>query len=358
MRNINLQADVQDGSLLMIRLAEEGNRWTALACVDAASGDRRRLLTPVRVQGGNHNLAWSEATQKEAAKQTLNLRNKIAALDRLALVSTRFSEHFSAARVFVFGDIAEGERESWWFCQQVLRLIEEYMDRMVIAQVDYDQRRLHPNMSGILDSMDFATSHEPSAMATVVSFQTILKYVRPPGIALTWGVKGAGHLGSRIIRLIAGRAWHVYVAERLPDRQSAIAQLDNVSIVDGDVIANVSADAIIFAADSGSLNMHVANVIAANERVAVFGGPEAGLDRHINAIQKLALADKWFVPSVLCGSLGLVSNLEEVLNHPLDIDAQAHRLESIVSVMAEQAYVRHVPFHEICSMVLRGIESI
>jgi glutamate dehydrogenase/leucine dehydrogenase len=195
-------------------------------------------------------------------------------------------------------------------------------------------------------------------MATVVSFQTILKYIRPPDVALAWGVKGAGHLGSRIIRLIAGRARHVYVAERLSDRQSEIAELDNISIVESDVLANVSADAIIFAADSGSLNMHVANVIAANECVGVFGGPEAGLDRHVNAIQKLALAGKWFVPSVLCGSLGLVSNLEEVLNHPLDIEAQAHRLEFAVSAMAEQAYVRHIPFHEICSMVLRGIESI
>jgi hypothetical protein len=358
MKRIIMQSEIRRNSLRTKTFAEQGNRWSALFCADVSSSDQALLLTPIRIQGSDPRLVSSRPHLEDILKQTINLRNKITALDRLQLVSTELSRNFAAARLFVFGDISEGEREDWWFCRQALRLLQDCTGRAVIAQVDYDQRRLHPIMSGIFDSIDFATKHEPAVISTVVCFRTIVEHARPPDDALAWCVKGAGQLGGRIIRRVAPGAQHVYVAERIPGRQLEVASLPGVSIVSDLALAGVSADTLVFAADSGSLNMQVAKMIAVNERLAAVGGPEAGLDRCVNAIQTITAAGKSFVPSVLCGSLGLISNLEEVLNHPLDIAAQADRLQSVVRAMVVRAADLHIPFHEICGLVLRGVESI
>ena len=339
-----------------MRFIDYTGRWAALVCTDINPIYHTRLLMPIRIQIGNASSAFGELMEAEIVRQTLNLRNKIAGLDRLRLAATIFKENFSAARIFLFGNPCKGEQEDWCFCRQVLRTVQDYTQRAVVSQLDYDQRRLHPTVNSILDSIEFATAHQPSAVATVTCFRTVLRCLGVRQERTSWGVKGAGDLGSRIVRCIANDAQAIFVAEILSDRRAEMAQLANVSLIGSSDLLSVPADAVIFSADFGSLNAFTAHKIAVNSHIRIVGGPEAGLDRDRSAMYSLAASGKWFIPSVLCGSLGLVSNLEEALGHSIDLQDQTRKLAHAVGVMADQAMDRHIPFHEVCRSVLQGID--
>lgn len=354
MHGIRISSGDLGTSLIALNFTDQSGRQAAVACIDRSPSDDALLLTPVRVMSNDWRMALSTQMIDSAARQTVNLHNKIAALDRLHLAPTEFSKAFAACRVFAFGDIIEEELEGWAFCKKVLELLSNVTNRGVVAQVDYDQRRLHPTMGDTLDSIDFATKHEPSAVATTTCFQAALQYARPLSGPYAWAVKGAGQLGGRIIKGVASDSRHTFVAERIPDRQLKVSLLSRVSLVSSDDFERSPAEAMVFAADSGSLNSRTARAIAANEYVTVVGGPEAGLDHCVEAIQTLANSRKIFMPSVLCGSLGLVSNLEEALGHSIDLPSQVKQLRSVVEKMAAYASKESTPFHEACAQVLRG----
>jgi glutamate dehydrogenase/leucine dehydrogenase len=206
----------------------------------------------------------------------------------------------------------------------------------------------------MLDSIDFQTKHVPSAVATVVCFRSILHRVGVAPADAIWVVKGAGAVGGQIIRQVAAKCRRVYVNERLEERREALSQLPNVKMVSGEAMVELQAHAVVFAADSGSLSLDVAHALADNDSVTAVGGPEAGLDRNLEAVRALAAKGKWFVPSVLCGSLGLVSNLDECLGIRPDLEAYARTLEARVANMVDRADSMGRPFHQLCGDILEG----
>jgi len=144
-----------------------------------------------------------------------------------------------------------------------------------------------------------------------------LHYGISQATGLKWAVKGAGQVGSRVIHRVLPEAQRIYVSDQSPERRSLLQEHASVTIVPSSEIADSPADALIFAADSGSLDVTAARNIAGNRHILACGGPEAGLDHDGAAIEIVASAGKYYVPSVLCGSLGLISNLEEILGSPL-----------------------------------------
>lgn len=344
----------RQGDFTVLWVVDACRQLAALICAAGPLDDRRALLSPVRIIVGNYRHASSGRESLNAVRQTESLRRKINAIDRLGLVSTKFADQFSAARLFVFCASAQDGVSRWQFAERALRLIRERIGCRIVVQLDYDQRRLHPELSGMLDSIDFQTKHSPSATASVVSVRTIL---RCKGIAerdSIWAIKGAGEVGSRIVAAVEPGVRRVYVAERLQQRRALMEQLPCVAIVDSNQLAHMQTHVLLFAADAGSLNMDVARAVAANRSIVVVGGPEAALDRGVEGITLLAAAGKCFVPSVLCGSLGLISNLQEILGNVTSLSVQSQRLASIVERMAFEAVDRGLPFHEICLAVLQG----
>src|SRR6266536_2046221 len=347
-----------NGNLRVLTITEPRSLWAAVFCGSMESGSGKRLLTPVRFHAGDIELVHSEPARNELIRQTLNLNRKIAAIDRLRLTDMEFAKHFDGSRLFLYGDISRCAGEGLEFSHQALELLRRRIGRQMIAQIDYDQRRLHPNLGAMLDSIDFQTKHSPSAVATVVCFHTILQRVGVVPTDVTWMVKGAGAVGGRIVKQVAATCRGVYVQERLEERREALLSLPNVTVVSGEAISKVRADAVVFAADSGSLSLDVAHALAVNGSVAAVGGPEAGLDHNLQAVQSLTARGKWFVPSVLCGSLGVVSNLEECLGIEPNLEVYARRLESRAAVMADRDVSTGRPFHQLCLDMLEGRPAV
>ncbi|MGE5830132.1 MAG: hypothetical protein ACM30G_17485 [Micromonosporaceae bacterium] len=287
-------------------------------------------------------------------QQTENLQRKLRSLDRLGLSDVMFSEQFAGARIFIVGDAADGEAEGWAFANDVLRIGREFVGSEMVAQIDYDQRRLHPHLSGALDSIDFKTKHDPSALATSICFGTVLSRSGYSPEESEWLVMGAGELGRRIIGQAARATRLVHVVERLADRMEAVCRPGSVVPADPQLWPDLPIRAVVFAADSGSLTVEIARRLAANCRVAAVGGPEAGLDHNSAALAALTGAGTEFVPSVLCGSLGLVANLEEILGRTMDLPAAGRRLTEVVEAMLDRGRDLKMPFHEVCMGVLGG----
>lgn len=340
-------------SASIVEVAHPSGRWAGLICIADGTAADKTLLTSVRLTparpGGD--LAGLRA---DVLRQTGNLQSKLRSLDRLELSMVTFAERFTAARIFIAGDAAEGEAEGWAFGHDLLRLAEESAGIKVVAQTDYDQRRLHPHLGGALDSIDFKTKHEPSALATFVCFSTVLGRLGHVLRESAWLVKGAGELGRRIIEQAARSVSKVYVVERLADRLEAVSRPGLVLPADPERWPDLPTRAVVFAADTGSLTVEIARRMAANRLVAAVGGPEAGLDHSPAALEVLTRARVAFVPSVLCGSLGLVANLEEILGLATDLPAHGKRLTHVVDAMLDAAEASDTPFHEVCMGVLSG----
>jgi hypothetical protein len=354
METLRLDAE-KEGHLTLLSVVEPGTPWTAIACLDLTRPEGR-ILIPTRVHMAPH--VEIPHLRAELLRQTGNLQTKIVALDRLRLAPTRFARCFSAARLFIIGDTAKGGADGWRFCRSVVDLLADYANRPIVSQVDYDQRRLHPHLVSVLDSFDFATKHEPSAVGTLMCYRTVLEQIGVRNNEISWGVKGAGQLGGRIIRKIAPDAQTVYVAERTLVRRCALADVPNVMIVPSASLPHAPAKAMVFSADTGTLNVRVARAIAQNRRVRIVGGPEAGLDHDHAALRVLEASGIWFIPSILCGSMGLVSNLEEALGHSVDLNSQASQLQRVVADMAVRSITSGRPFHKVCRALLSGAERL
>lgn len=322
-----------------------------IAAFDRAVGPGRTYLAPIRwidtaaraseVQGPRSPLL------DDLRRQAVNLRSKIRSMDKLGLSTIRFSEKFAAARVFICTSRAS-DSSVWNLGRRFLEEVGAAMNERVVSQVDYDQRRKHPDLGSALESIDFKTKHEPSAIATIAAFDCILQR---NGILLRdsrWSVRGVGDLGIRIVRLLVQRGVRsVHAFDIDPQRTRPLLSVPEVKVcaseeefLASDVHAQVSA------AEAGWLSMSVAERIVSSRTLIAFGGPEAGLDRNSEAIRLATSTGKTFIPSMLCGSLGLVSNMIEVLGQDEDLADQEQRLRALVGRIASLAAEKNVHFHQ------------
>lgn len=312
--------------------AVDGRGWRIVACLGTRSQDQSHYLMPVRVVDPE-GTAWegpSEATVAQLVNQTLSLGRKLLAVDRLQLSTVKFAERFAPARLLLSIPPGADREAQWVFIRSVLPEIERMSGINLVTQIDYDQKRMHPHIGGMLDTIDFAIKHDPSAAATAISFFEILQM---RGVQLEqsrWCVTGVGDLGGRIVRwLTAAGVEHVYVHDYSKERLAQATSSPIVTALSREETKLIPCHAHVMSADH-SFADDLAEAWAKQKSVIAVGGPEAGLDGFESARRILGRAGKEFVPSVLCGSLGLVTNLEESLAIEPDLEELERRLRITV----------------------------
>jgi hypothetical protein len=311
-------------------------------------------VVPVRVLEGVADSDRDDSSTAEVVTQTERLGHKIAALDTLSVSDVQFARQFAPGRVFVVGPNAPTSPDAWRLGEATLQAIATTTGMRLVSQTDYDQRRLHPYLGGILDALDFETKHDPSASATVVAFEEVLGASHRSLGDARIGLRGLGDLGSRIARMLTDRGAQVFASDIDASRFDAFDSCSRLVETNPHDLDLEPCDAHIFCANSGSLSVPRAERLLQNASLRAVGGPEAGLDRSTDAQSLVAGRSIDFVPSMLCGSLGLVANLEEILGHVTESADREDRFRSVVRRIVYLAGARVIPFHAACYAILTG----
>jgi glutamate dehydrogenase/leucine dehydrogenase len=74
-----------------------------------------------------------------------------------------------------------------------------------------------------------------------------------------------------------------------------------------------------------------------NPRLIVMGGPEAGLDSQKRILKAFTRKGVHFMPSFLCGAMGLVSNLSEIAGKRISLFKQERTLVAHVRSVLRSA---------------------
>jgi hypothetical protein len=329
----------------------------ALVCALEPRPGQTHFLMPVRLfEGGDAQLAVAPTVSSgKIEAQTLGLLAKIRAIDNLRLSDVRFGDRIAAARMYIN---AASEEAAWDFAREAVRGLQDQLGLAVASQIDYDQKRMHSTLGSVLESIDFAVRHDPSAIATTIAYEKLLL---GSGLALgdaVVAVTGVGDLGSRIVkRFLADGVGRMLVADRDAERRGAVAALPRVEEVPMSEVARAAANAQVLSADN-SFTDEIGALWAATPTLIAVGGPEAGLDRFTEARRRLAEAGKEYVPSVLCGSLGLVSNLEESLGVMPDMDKMIVKYGKLIDAVIAHMRDANIGFSDACEAVLNGDVAI
>lgn len=320
------------------------NAMTAVLAFAEKIGERsRRVLTPIRLISNQPSLSFLFA---EALRQARNLKMKIRVVDALRLSSDRFATQFNVGRFLFSHEEALADEAAWQLIARCGKLVEQHLGVALITQPDYDQRQYHRVLGGMLDLIDFKTAHEPSAIGTAACFTTLLKHFGEPR-GMSFGIIGLGNLGSRILDHLRSRTEaEILVCETDPVKSAAACRVSGVVAVPFERILSAPLNGIVFCANSGSLSDATASALAQNPHLFAAGGPEAGLDYNKRAVHGLTSAGKHFVPSVLCGAMGLVANLNEINDKASDVDQMKSTLEACVASLAVRAQLSGVCFHQ------------
>lgn len=307
------------------------------------------ILTSIRMI--NHNATNKDGPPTSIVnnlkRQTKNLHNKIKVLNSLKLSNVDFSKLFTAGRVFCIAGEEIDSKILWELTGQCINILQDTLNVKIVNQPDYDQMKYHDFLGGVLDNIDFQTKHTPSTIGTVTAFCEVLKLNSVNIKNSRWGIIGAGNLGSRII-------------ERLHDKQvkeisvydidkSKLENLINFNIKAYQSIEEMlenKLDAIVFCANSGSLTSEIAFKCSEKPELIAVGGPEAALDRNEKNLDVLSKKKINFVPSLLCGVMGLVSNLEEIIGEEVMLDKQTEKLIEHIHIVTKNAKEKDISFHE------------
>ena len=325
--------------------------FKAIVCAVEPSAEMMRYVMPVRIadseQGG------ADLFARSIRDHTIGLQVKINGIDNLCLSECKFGRSFGAARmVVVTPDPAEDD--AWHFARKAVHDLQSRLRVPVVSQIDYDQKRLHVALGATLDSIDFAVRHDPSAIATTESYIALLAFKGIDIGTASFSVTGIGDLGGRLVRrLVDLGAAEVVIADRDPKRFTQFATLPTVRPVAMEEVAHAPCHAHILSADK-SFNDSIGAAWAKNVATVVVGGPEAGIDRFKESRALLASHGKEFVPSVLCGSLGLVSNLEEALGIRPDLGMMCNKFRRLMTVLTDRMEQRDVGLATACEELLQG----
>lgn len=279
------------------------------------AGEDRIMLASVRhVRDKAASAHKSPEHLGVALEQALTLDRKLARLDLLALSDISISESFFAGRLLVVSDANIPEADVWEFANLCLQTFRERVYPHLLTQPDYDQMHAHHFLIESRSSMELKTKHNPSASGTIATFQVILDAYLGRGTQVSWAIFGVGEIGRRITERLAKNPLNTIFAYDIDSRKlDPFRNSNRVKACSRNEWLNGNPDAVIFAANSGSLTETLAKALGRNNRLLVFGGPEAGLDAQYRSPNLLATKRIHFVSSFLCGGLGLVCNLSEVL---------------------------------------------
>jgi hypothetical protein len=220
---------------------------------------------------------------------------------------------FTAGRVLILskGDISEAD--AWKFVEECIKIFREQISPTIVTQPDYDQMYAQQFIRESASILELKTKHDPSAIGTVAAFKALLQKYIKTAAPIRWGVLGVGHLGSRIVNLIANDFGTVFAYDKNKAKLEQFKGSSQIRACSYKEWLNTNPQAIVFAGNSGSLTETMLKTIIKNPQLVVLGGPEAGLDGCPQMLDTLTKNRIHFMPSFLCGSMGLISNLSEII---------------------------------------------
>lgn len=276
--------------------------------------------------------------------QTKNLKKKLITLNKLDISENKFSDIFAAGRIFSY---FYDEELAWNRVSTCLDILKGEIGKEIIYQPDYDQMKFHKELGGILDNIDFKTKHVPSALGTITAYSSILSKLEIPLKDSKWAIVGVGNLGGIIVKeLIKRDVKQILIYDKELEKLETFKNNENIVICDSiEQLCEKRINSIIFAANSGSLNNEITQTLAKNTSIILFGGPEAALDRSSENINELTSKKKIFIPSLLCGALGLISNLEEVMRKNEDFEKKLIKLTTFIENIYDIAQKNNENFH-------------
>lgn len=281
---------------------------------------------------------------KDLVFQTKNLKKKLITLDKLDISEDKFSDVFAAGRVFSY---FYNEELAWNRVANCLDILKGEIDKDIIYQPDYDQMKFHEELGGVLDNIDFKTKHVPSALGTIAAYCSILSKLEIPLEDSTWAVVGVGNLGGNIVKeLIKRNVKKIFIYDKELKKSEVFKNNRNIVICDSiEKVCQEKTNTLIFAANSGSLNNETTQTLEKNSSLIIFGGPEAALDRSVENINTLTSSRKVFIPSLLCGALGLISNLEEVMKKNTNMENKLIKLSTVIENIYDLSKKKNEIFH-------------
>ncbi|HKO57753.1 MAG TPA: NAD(P)-binding domain-containing protein [Thermoanaerobaculia bacterium] len=280
-------------------------------------------------------------------RQAKNLEQKLQLIDALDLCRVPITKEFRTARAFVLAPESARSSHAWTLAADLWKHVTQSENVRVVTQPDYDQMEFAHHWVGLLDCPSFHTKHVPSAVATVDTYTSVLGTLLPARDAPTISVIGVGELGGRICDAFLNAGNPVIAFDIDPRRCEPFANRKGFSAAPSvrDALTSGAA-ATVFCARANSLSVSVARILARTGGTLCVGGPEAGLDRNAQALRVLRDGRIHFIPSVLCGSLGLAANLEEVLGVHVDLERARLRLADHVAAVIREMHLRNELFDE------------
>jgi hypothetical protein len=294
-----------------------------IAIPNEAKSNRQIILASVRhikyasVSAGQFNSFVSEAWA-----QAQNLNRKLRWLDLLNLADLEITRFFTAGRILVISGRTIPDLEAWNFASACIQSLRKRTLRTIVTQPDYDQMYALISLRSSGSTIDLKTKHNPSVVGTIAAFQVILRAYIADSKLVSWGIWGVGNLGSRIINRLAHSSGSIFAYDIDVSKLEPFRRFNNVRICSYRQWLRASPHAVIFAAHSGSLTGSISAELLKNKHLLVLGGPEAGLDGRRQTIDKFTDKGIHYVPSLLCGSMGLVSNLCEILDKSTSVATQ------------------------------------
>lgn len=289
----------------------------------------------------NEYLAVSAATQ-----QAHRLQEKLGALDKIGLSEISFSRTFRGCRLMILSSSAPLEL-AWSVGLERLLEYSLHTQTVFYSQPDYDQMAALPEVKRTLGTPLRKSRHWPSALGTLVIFSEVLVGEGRSLDSVRAGIVGVGNLGKRIADGLLDRGIReLALCDRRIEALLPFTGRSDVVIAPFEDLPDMNLDALILAADTGTLSSELAqNLATHNGRLLAVGGPEAGLDTAYAAIKILIDAGIIFLPSFLCGAMGLCANLEEALGIVTSNKAKLDAITVVVRETLKVALESRLPFH-------------
>lgn len=283
-----------------------------------------------------------------ASRQAKNLIRKVAMLSAFFPGGRNYSTDFSVGRLLVIRSDGIPEERAWEFAGTVIARAEQTLDLRAISQPDYDQRMYQHTFARYYDALPLQAIHDPTARGTILAFAAACELSELRLSESKLGILGMGNLGSRIAsRLLLMGVPHIIIYDTDKSRLLQYHNQKGYQIVTSDSqLCEAGPRALILSAHSGSLSRAFARTISRTKEVRVVGGPEAGLDGDISAVRIIERAGLHFVPSMLCGALGLAATLEESVGASIHLPNMEARLVGFLARVAREAAASGTLFHQ------------
>jgi len=309
----------------------------------------QRLILPVRVLPTMYDTLNSESSRlcTVASKQAKNLVRKVATLSLLFPGERKYSTDFGAGRLLIIRADNVPEKIAWEFAGAVILQTEQILGLRVVSQPDYDQRLYHHTYTRYYDALPLQVVHNPTARGTVLSFAAACKVSGIQFSNSKFGILGMGNLGSRIGRKLLDQGVpQIIIYDKDESRLRSYSRKKGYKVARSrNELCEIGPNALILCAHSGSLSREFARLLSQQPTIRLVGGPEAGLDHDAGAIEILDHSGLDFVPSMLCGAMGLAATLEESLEAPPHLRRLEARFASFLDRVVKEAIASHTQFH-------------